>query len=113
MLRDSIVSAFQGFRVCTVLDFCILCIKSVEHFDTPQPETQNTTELQLDTELHPDLKCMDFLHYFPLKVQQTNDVEKKCVCVGGADYFYQSGKHERRRHLILDILKAPEVHCSF
>lgn len=31
----------------------------------------------------------------------------------GEDRFSQSGAHERRRYLIRDILKAPEVYCSF
>lgn len=32
------------------------------------------------------------------------------VSEGGGGELWE--KHERRRHLILDILKAPEVYCS-
>lgn len=44
---------------------------------------------------------------------RANDVEKvgEEGTVGG--YFFQIGKHERQKLLILDILKSPEVHPCF
>lgn len=72
-------------------------------------------EMYWDAKLYPDLKCMHFLHYFPLKIGETNDVEKVRGGRGWSegDHFFQSGVHERRRRLILDILKAPEAYRSF
>lgn len=73
---------------------------------------RNSTELHLGTELYPDLKCIHFLHYFPLKVRKLM-MWKRSRSGDRGRLFLVGSSVKRWSHLIPDILKAPEVYCSF